>query len=377
MSAARALETSQALAMEFAGRSSLQLEFTWHSAISDAIRQVRRKSSIPATTPLRGFDLFAGIGGFRLAMELCGVACVGACEIDPSARATYLANFGHLPLPDVRTIDAKTIPDVDVITGGFPCQGVSLCGKRRGFSDPRTRLFFKLARIIERKQPKIAILENVPRLLTKPCKGDIAKILRRLRRAGYDVNVWLLDSKNYGVPQSRQRVFFACFRADLKIGENVSPPPHLQSTSRIRDILQPDCDELRWRMLRLGRIAWIGRKEEKIRACEDGARDVCRIGWIRDGSQGDIIHHPSGLAPTHVATSGWSCGGSMILQVGQDQYRSFTPTEARRLMGFPENFRFIGSDADVLAQLGNAVVVPAAAAVIQRALEAVAKSGLS
>jgi len=162
---------------------------------------------------MRFLDLFAGIGGFRLALEQAGHKCIGFCEIDKFARQTYKANFdteGEVEWHDITTVtdeDVRQLGKVDLITGGFPCQAFSVAGERRGFEDTRGTLFFEIARIAKQIEPRFLLLENVKGLLSHDKGKTFATILNTLDELGYDAEWQVLNSKNFGVPQNRERVF--------------------------------------------------------------------------------------------------------------------------------------------------------------------------
>ena len=161
---------------------------------------------------IRFFDMFAGIGGFRSGLEAVGgFECVGHCEIDKYANQAYNAIYdteGEVFFADARTIDPGTLPDLDLICGGFPCQSFSIAGKRRGFADDaRGTLFFEIARLAAAKRPAFLLLENVPGLLSHDKGRTFAAILSTLDDLGYDVAWQVLNSKDHGVPQSRKRVY--------------------------------------------------------------------------------------------------------------------------------------------------------------------------
>lgn len=162
---------------------------------------------------MKFIDLFAGIGGFRLGMESAGHECVAFCEIDKFARASYKAihnTEGEVELHDITTVadeKIRNIGHVDVICGGFPCQAFSIAGHRRGFEDTRGTLFFEIARFAAILKPKYLFLENVKGLLNHD-KGDTFEtILSALDELGYDVGWQVLNSKDFGVPQNRERVY--------------------------------------------------------------------------------------------------------------------------------------------------------------------------
>ena len=158
-------------------------------------------------TKMKFFDLFAGIGGFRVGLEAHGHECVGSCEIDKYARKIYGKNFGHEPeYKDVREIEAKDLPEFDILCAGFPCQSFSIVGNRKGFEDKRGNHFFEIIRLAKEKRTPVLLLENVKGLLSHE-KGETFRImLQTLDECGYDVSWQLLNSR-YFVPQSRERLY--------------------------------------------------------------------------------------------------------------------------------------------------------------------------
>lgn len=175
---------------------------------------------------IRYFDMFAGIGGFRSGLEaIGGFECVGYCEIDKYAKQAYEAMYdtgGELYFDDARKIVPEQLPDFDLLLGGFPCQSFSIAGARKGFDDTRGTLFFEIARIVAVKKPKYLFLENVPGLLNHDEGRTFETILRTLDGLGYDVCWQVLNSKNFGVPQSRNRVFIIGYLRGQCAGEVLS-----------------------------------------------------------------------------------------------------------------------------------------------------------
>lgn len=164
---------------------------------------------------IKYLDMFAGIGGFRSGLEkIGGFECIGYCEIDKYAKQSYEAMYdtkGELYFNDARKINPKELPDIDLITGGFPCQSFSIAGRRKGFEDTRGTLFFEIARIASDKKPKYLFLENVPGLLSHDRGRTFKTILSSLDELGYDVTWQVLNSKDFGVPQSRKRLYIVGF----------------------------------------------------------------------------------------------------------------------------------------------------------------------
>lgn len=175
---------------------------------------------------IRYLDMFAGIGGFRSGLEkLGGFECIGFCEIDKYAKKSYEAMYdtkGELYFNDARKIKPEELPDIDLITGGFPCQSFSIAGQRKGFEDTRGTLFFEIARIAAVKKPKYLFLENVPGLLSHDRGRTFKTILSALDELGYDVAWQVLNSKDFGVPQSRKRLYIVGFLRTKCAGQILS-----------------------------------------------------------------------------------------------------------------------------------------------------------
>jgi len=159
---------------------------------------------------MKYLSLFSGIGGFELGIDQATnneFECIGYSEIDKYSIQTYEKNFNHKNYGDITKINADDLPDFDLIVGGFPCQSFSIAGKRKGFEDTRGTLFFEIARIIKQKQPRLLLLENVKGLLSHDKGKTFATIISTLDELGYDIQWQVLNSKNFGVPQNRERVF--------------------------------------------------------------------------------------------------------------------------------------------------------------------------
>lgn len=169
--------------------------------------------------PFKFIDLFSGIGGFHTAFKEIGGECVFASEIDKFAKQAYTTLHGLEPHGDITKIDAKDIPDHDVIAAGFPCQSFSVAGKRGGFEDARGTLFFEVARIASEKQPKVLLLENVKGLVGHDKGKTLDTIVKTLNEIGYRVDFEVLNSKYFGVPQNRERILIVAIREDLVANE--------------------------------------------------------------------------------------------------------------------------------------------------------------
>lgn len=284
-------------------------------------------------------DLFAGIGGFRIALESIGGRCVFSSEWDKYARITYEANFGEMPSGDITGIDAKSIPDHDILTAGFPCQPFSTAGKRDGFSNPQGNLFFDVARIIREKMPKAFILENVKNLIYHDGRKTLKMISHTLTQLGYSVSWKVIDASSY-VPQHRERIIIVGFREDVYLDMEFGFTTRKENIA-IKDILQETVPE----KYTLSDHLW------------EYLQDYTDRHKTRGYGFGHTLIDIEKDTETRTLTAGYYKNGSEILikQKGGNP-RRLTPVECRRLMGFPETFIIPVSDSQAYRQFGNAVV---------------------
>ena len=298
-------------------------------------------------------DLFAGIGGFRLALDSFGAKCVFTSEWDKYSQDVYFKNFGNEPDGDITKIHEKDIPDHDFLFGGFPCQPFSISGKQKGFDDTRGTLFFDIARIAKYHKPKIMILENVKNILTIN-GGETLETIKEVleKELNYSVFIKLLKGNDFGVPQQRERVFFMCFHQSLKIKNFELSIPDLNYLS-VRDILE----EGRFPELEINRKdILIDKKPPKKDLLSNFPNKPIRIGTINKGGQGERIYHIDGTGITlsaHGGGPGKKTGAYLISK----KIRRLTPRECARMMGFPDSFKISSSSAQAYTQFGNAVIV--------------------
>ena len=189
-------------------------------------------------------DLFAGIGGFRLAMQEYGGRCVFSSEFNPNAQKTYSLNYGEVPFGDITSTETKSIiPDnFDVLCGGFPCQAFSIAGYRKGFEDTRGTLFFDIAEILKKHQPKVAFLENVRNLEGHDNGKTFSIICETLKELGYSVYHKVLNSADYGnIPQHRERIIIVAFNNEkVKNHKDFVFPNTIPLTKTIHDCIESD-----------------------------------------------------------------------------------------------------------------------------------------
>lgn len=309
-------------------------------------------------------DLFAGIGGFRFALESFGAKCIFTSEWDKFAAKTYEANFKDSPFGDITKIKAEDIPSHDIICGGFPCQPFSVSGKQRGFADTRGTLFFDIARIIDYHKPKIIFLENVANLSKHSDGSTIARMKEALEEMGYDVYYKILNASDYGVPQARKRLYFVGFRKDLNIEEFAFPTPSNEDIV-LADILLSNKETKDYFLnvpnMRINNTSKIKRVNRPV-----------RIGTINNGSQGDRIYSSNGHAITLSAQGGGN-GSKTGAYLINGKVRKLSPEECRRVQGFPDSFVFPEgvSDSQMWKQFGNSVSVPVLEAILKSISEVI------
>ena len=181
-------------------------------------------------------DLFAGIGGLRIPFEELGAKCVFSCEIDNNCQKTYQANFGETPFGDIRLLDISKLPKFDLLLAGFPCQPFSIAGHKKGLSDERGNLFFEIVEILKYHQPKVFLLENVKGLTHKNNQETLEIMLDKLENCGYQVSYQVLNAKDFGLPQNRERIYIVGNKIDKKF---TFPTPSEKET-KLGDVLEKE-----------------------------------------------------------------------------------------------------------------------------------------
>lgn len=316
-------------------------------------------------------DLFAGIGGFRIAMQNLGGKCVYSSEWDQQAQKTYFANFGEVPFGDITKEETKAfVPDnFDVLCAGFPCQAFSLAGKRRGFEETRGTLFFDVAEIIRRKRPKAFFLENVKGLKIHDKGRTIETILNVLRNDldYYVPDPEIVNAMYFGVPQHRERIYIVGFRKDLGIDE-FSYPEQKEVTKHFIDIREKDTVSAKYYLSTQYIQTLINHKERHAAKGngfgyeiipDDGIANAIVVGGM--GRERNIVidHRLTDFTPVTKIKG----------EVNRDGWRRMTPREWARLQGFPDDFIIAVADASAYKQFGNSVAVPAIQATAKKLLE--------
>lgn len=304
-------------------------------------------------------DLFAGIGGVRLGFQNNDGACVFSSEFDKHAQATYRNNHGEFPFGDITSIEPTHIPEHDVLLAGFPCQPFSHAGLKLGIEDTRGTLFYNITRIIEEKQPKIALLENVKGLVSHDKGYTLKVILKTLTDIGYSCNIskdliengsakaiqteakkMVMKSIDFGVPQNRQRIYIVLWKDNLI--EHFDYPAALGLETKVGDILEDEpCEKLT-----ISDRLWAGHQRRKIENKQKGK------------GFGYGLVTPESQYTNTISARYYKDGSEILLAQEGKNPRKISTREAARLQGFPENFMPSKSNTQAYKQFGNSVSVP-------------------
>ncbi len=289
----------------------------------------------------RIIDLFAGVGGIRLGFQnifQSKAEFVFSSEIDKYAKITYQANYNEIPHGDITKIKAKDIPPHDIILAGFPCQAFSVAGLRKGFEDTRGTLFFDVARIAKYHKPKVIFLENVKGFRNHD-KGNTFKVVRKtLEDLGYSVFSEVLNAKEFGVPQNRERIYIIAF---LDKDINFEFPKPLKKYVKLGHILEKDIDE----KYTISDKLWTGHQRRKQEHKKKG-----------NGFGYSIFNEKSEYTST-ISARYYKDGSEILIEQKDKNPRKLTPREAGRLQGFPDSFKIPVSDTQAYKQFGNSVAV--------------------
>ena len=289
-------------------------------------------------------DLFAGIGGIRLAFEQNGANCVFSSEWDENAKKTYEANFHEKPFGDITKIEPDSIPDFDILTGGFPCQPFSMIGKREGFNHKtQGTLFFHIAEILRVKSPTSFLLENVPGLLTHDNGRTFSIIMETLDDLGYDVKTSVLNSADFGLPQTRKRLYFVGFKKSLKT--NFAFPKGRGKIVGIGPFIEKDAE---------GPSISKRLQESYIFKKDDGHPEI-----VDENSNFPVKTLCASYHKIQRITGTFVRGGKTGL-------RLLTEKECKAIMGFPMDFKIPVSRTQMYHQFGNSVAIPVVAEIAKK-----------
>lgn len=283
-------------------------------------------------------DLFAGIGGIRLGFEEHGGEGVFSSEWDKHSQTTYQANFDEIPYGDITQIKPEEIPAFDMLLGGFPCQPFSQAGLKKGFADTRGTLFFDVARIVEHHKPSVVFLENVKRFRTHDGGNTFNVVKSTLEDMGYEVHAKVLNAKNFGVPQNRERIYIIAFLGQT----NFQFPEGTGEKTRLGNILEKKVDG----KYTLSDQLWAGHQRRKKGHTEKGY-----------GFGYSLFNHDSEYTST-ISARYYKDGSEILIEQKGKNPRKLTPREAARLQGYPDDFVIPVSDTQAYRQFGNSVAVP-------------------
>jgi len=312
---------------------------------------------------MKFIDLFAGIGGFRLALTRLGATCVFSSEWDKYAAQTYLANFGEVVAGDIRQIDAAMLPDHDILCAGFPCQPFSIAGvskknalgHKHGFEDEKQgNLFFEIIRIVQGKRPKILLLENVKNLKSHDHGNTWKTIERLLRECHYEVFAEIVDAKYY-IPQHRERIFIVAFEKTQFHGIQYQfPAPPIKRLYELSQLIEPNVPE----SYTLTDKLWDYLFQRKILQENKG-----------NGFGYGLINPAKDTHTRTLSARYYKDGSEILIEQSAKNPRRLTPRECARLQGFPEDFKIVVSDTQAYRQFGNSVAVPVVTAIYAQLLK--------
>lgn len=292
-------------------------------------------------------DLFSGIGGFRLAFESLEGDCVFSSDVDKWANRTYEDNFGVKPFGDITKISTDNIPDHDILCAGFPCQPFSIGGYRKGFEDTRGTLFFEIERILKDKKPQSFILENVKGLINHD-KGNTFKVIKnKINKLGYHLYYNVLNSKDYGIPQNRERIYLIGFKNKVP---SFTFPEKYHSDVNAYDILESNV---------------------KNHGISDIAKQHLKVHYTNYKNKKSINENyplfATEIRPSRCSMRNDGCSPCLTAKMGTggnnvpvvvNENRKLTTRECLRLQGFPEEFKIKENYSQSYKQIGNSVTVP-------------------
>lgn len=315
---------------------------------------------------IKFIDLFCGVGGIRLGMETQGFECVLSSDINAECQKTYEENFGELPLGDICNIDAKDVPNHDILCAGFPCQPFSISGKQKGFEDTRGTLFFEICRIIREKKPKVVFLENVKHLVHHDKGKTLQIILKELETLGYNVSWKVLNGSDFGVPQNRERIIIIGCCAGKFDFKRVKT----RERCRLLDFLDLDGDfkylePSEYTLLDNPKqqpgsgLIFAGYRNKSIRkvGVRPGTEHLSRV-----HKQPNRIYSVYGIHPTLPSQES---SGRFFILTADNRVRKLTLSECWRIMGFSDKYKKVSAVAEQYKQLGNSVCVPMISAVAE------------
>lgn len=310
-------------------------------------------------------DLFAGIGGFRIALEELGGKCVFSSEWDNKAKETYFQNYGEVPFGDITKftqtdkdgyLPTKNILNHDILCGGFPCQPFSQAGKQLGFEDARGTLFYDILTIARERRPKVLFLENVKRLKGHDGGRTFKVICNALREIGYKVYAKVVRAYDQGVPQNRERIFIVAFSNAIAFE---FPKDNRHSIYKnVGEILESNPDP----KYTISDRMWEGHQ----RRLQEHRNKGNGFGYSLFNQRDEYVNT--------ISARYWKDGSEILIDQGKDNPRILTPREAARIQGYPEHFLPHASKRHAYQQFGNSVAVPVIKAISENILSTLTKS---
>lgn len=292
-------------------------------------------------------DLFAGIGGFRLALESLNAECVFTSEINKYAKQVYAANFSGEIHGDITKIDEVNVPAHDILCAGFPCQSFSLCGNGKGLSDPRGTLFYDILRIAKHHKPKALFLENVKGLLSHN-KGDTFETIKNcLQDLGYQINWKVSSATMFDCPQKRERIYIVAIRNDIK--NTFQFPIGKLTSKRLIDIKESNVEASHF----LSEA-----RNEKIKECRRLKRGGFGYHLVQDNELVFTLLREKYEFNLIIDKTQPINLDARKDEINSEKVRRLTPKEYGRLQGFPENFKMPISNKQKYYMFGNSVAVP-------------------
>lgn len=348
---------------------------SFSARINDLVKaEIKRRKEVKS---MKFIDLFAGIGGFHIALKNAGNECVFASEIDKFCQQVYFDNFGMIPEGDITKIDAKEIPDFDILAAGFPCQPFSYAGRLEGFEDKtRGTLFFDVLRIIKEKKPKMFLLENVKGLKSHKQGETLNTILSCLEEAGYYIHWTILDSHDFGVPQKRERWYCVGFDKDIYF----EFPKPTNNKTVLRDIVDVNLNDPKLELTQFERERIDHHfVSSEIRVQHDNSRYNPNTKKGKYGvysylkPDGTLRFHIGDAAKTQIQEAYYCSLDSVapaIIAAREpklwDIHRRLSVDECRKLQGFPDGFKLNESDVQAKKQLGNSIAVPVVEEIVKK-----------
>ena len=317
-------------------------------------------------------DLFCGIGGFRLGFEKNNFKCVFSSDNNKNCQKVYKNNFGEDVFGDIKKIDISKIPRFDVLTAGFPCQPFSISGHKKGFEDTRGTLFFDICKIIEKKKPKVVVLENVKHFINHDKKRTLKKVIQSLEHLGYNVVFKLLNAIDFGLPQNRERIFIIASKKGvfdfdlLKKNKSKQLEDFLENKENYEYLKKKEYTMIDKKFVKEQEsgLIFVGYRNKNgfSKGIREGTKHLNRV-----HRQPNRIYSTKGYHPT--IPSQESAGRFFIYEESIKKVRKLSVDECYKIMGFPKNFKKSEKPGERYKQIGNSVAVNVVDQIAKQILE--------